>query len=635
MRAHSVAAAIFVCLPGAVLADTPTFLAPVTVTASRTEHNTAEAPASVTVITAEEIRARGATNLLEAVRALPGITLSGRQVGGRKTLTIRGAEDRHTLVLVNGRRINSTDDVIGHSDYQYGWVPLEQVERIELVRGPMSALYGSEAVGGVINIITREAGKSWSGNASLRGDVGAGSSDGGDGYGASASLSGPLAEGLTLAFSFEDMRRSEVPSPEDKRLNEIEGRERRTATIDLTYEPVEGHEVFASFMTGTEDLWRGNVSRSVYYDDRYNIDRQQVSAGYRGDWNGVRPEIHITRSDFEVTSSRSHNVAATRPQTLRDDIVDGLVTMPIGDSHVVTAGGELRRETLWNNGLIGGEDSADHKAVYLQDEIALAEPLTLTLGVRNDHHEIFGNELSPRAYLVWRATPSLIVKGGYGQAFRAPTLKQISPSYVGAEGPHTFYGNADVKPETSESYEIGVDWRQGGTAASATLFRNEIDNLIYTRLQSQVGSRRFYIYDNISSARLQGVEAAVSQALPWGLTLSGNYMYLDATDLDSGETLTKRPKHSASATLSWTEGPWGAAVSGEYIGAQYLEGTSGNERVSGYGLVHLSGSYQLREDVRLRAGLRNLADVRLAEKSDLYGYAEEGRLVYFAIDASF
>jgi outer membrane receptor for ferrienterochelin and colicins len=637
MRERALATIVAVLFSGPALADDMTELNPITVTATRSEHAAAEAPASITVITAEEIRAKGATNLLEALRGVPGITLAGKQVGGRKNITIRGAEDRHTLVLIDGRRVSSTDDVIGHSDYQYGWVSLDQVERIEVVRGPMSALYGSEAMGGVVNIITKKAGKEWRGGATVRGDATQGA--GGDGYQVSASAGGPLGNGFRLSVSGEQLRETQVPLPEDHGLTELEGRERTSGTVELVYEPVEGQEFSFNVLKSKEQRWRGNQESSGafrYYQDKYDLDRTQTSLGYRGEWGKVRPEIRFTRSDFEVTSSRSMGVAPTRPQALRDDIADGNVAFPAGGSQLFTLGGEYRKETLENAGLIGGSDSAVHKAVYLQDEINLLETLSLTLGGRSDTHEIFGTEFSPRAYLVWKATPSLTVKTGYGEAFRAPTLKQISPSYVGAEGPHTFYGNANIKPETSRSYEFGLDWRDADSVYTATVFRNDIDDLISLRLLSVgPGIRRHYIYDNISRARIDGAEFSAWQGLGGGFAASASVLYLDAANRDTGAKLTGRPKFSINPTVEWTGGPWFASVSAEYAGTQYLAGTSGDEKAPDYTLLHLSGSYQLRENARLRAGLRNITDVRLQDESPLFGYAEQGRSAYLALDLTF
>lgn len=612
-------------------------LDPVSVTATRSEHSAAEAPASVTVIDAKEIEAKGAADLQEAVRSTPGISFLGQQVGGRKTFSIRGADNRHTLVLIDGRRVAATDDVVGHSDFQYGWVPMSQVERIEVVRGPMSALYGSEAMGGVVNIITRKAGKAWSGQGTVRGDVNA--DPGGDGRQFAVSAGGPLGETFSLGFSAEDFRVADVPLRENPNLTELEGRKRRGGTVDLAFRPADGHEVSVNLLESRENRWRGNQETSGarrYFTDEYDLKRSQRSVGYRGDWGMARPEIHYTETEFDVTNSRTLNIAPTRPQNLKDKILDGNVAVPVGESHLVTVGGEHRKETLRNAGLRGGEDSATHKAAFVQDEITVTDTVSVTLGGRSDTHNMFGTELSPRAYVVWKATPSLIVKGGYGEAFRAPTLKQISPNYVGAEGPHTFLGNARVRPETSRSWEIGADWSQGGSSLAASLFRNDIDDLIDTRLVSVQGVRRTYIYDNIAHARIDGFEAAGRQELGSGFALSANYLYLYATNRDTGAELDGRPRHGGNLGLEWAQGPWQTRLTGEYIGRQYLTATTGgSQRAPSYALLHLSGSYRINDNLRLRAGLNNLTDVRLADKSPLFGYAEQGRTVYVSMNASF
>ena len=123
--------------------------------------------------------------------------------------------------------------------------------------------------------------------------------------------------------------------------------------------------------------------------------------------------------------------------------------------HALTAGTELRRETLINAGLTYGRDSANHKAVFLQDEITLSQTLSATLGLRRDQHALFGSKTSPRAYLVWAPNEACVIKGGFGTAFKAPTLKQISPNYVGAEGPHTVsYTHLDVyKRQRKEGFK--------------------------------------------------------------------------------------------------------------------------------------------------------------------------------------
>lgn len=627
------------CLMASMVQAAPvTELNPLVVTASRSEHSLADAPASVSVITAEQIKARGAGNLLEALRGVPGLSLNGRQVGGRKTLSIRGAEDRHTLVLIDGRRISSTDDTIGHSDYQYGWVAMEQIERIEVVRGPMSALYGSEAVGGVINIITRKGGQQWHGGASVRGELGEGPA--GDGHQMSASASGPLGEWFDLALGVEDRRRAPTPRPENKATSDIEGQDRQSGNLRLGFTPSEGQRLQLDMLRSEETRRRHEQNTRLparpYYLDTYDLQRRQDALTWQADWSLLRSELRYSEAEFEVNNKRSNNIAPTRPQRLEDRVWDGNLAFALGDSHSLTLGAERREEFLENAGLTGGSDSALHKALYVQDEIALADDWVLTLGTRLDHHAIFGSESSPRAYLVWRASPELTIKGGYGEAFRAPTLKQISPNYVGAEGPHTFLGNADIQPETSRSWEIGADWRDEQSAYTATLFRSEIKDLIYYNLLRRVGPRSIYQYDNISEARIDGLEVALRRALGGGFSLASSMTWLDARDRDSDDKLTGRPEFSATPSLAWQQGAWGAELEWQYIGQQTLQNAAGQlKRAPAYSLVNLSGSYRVDEHLTLRAGLNNAGDLRLEDKSELFGYVEDGRTLWLGLEASF
>ena len=409
-----------------------TALPAVTVTATLAEQDARTAPASVTVIGREELEARNASDLLDAVRGAPGLTLSPRQVGGRKTLALRGLEGKHTLTLIDGRRISASDDVVGHSDYQYGWLPMSAIERIEVIRGPMSALYGSEALGGVVNMITRQPKDRWIGSVGITGSNPTRSSEGEPTGKASVFAAGPVGERLTLRVNGEVSHAAPVADRKDPRVSEIEGHHSQAGGLSASFALTPQQTLEAG--------WTGNNERRFYdttsttkgaYRSTYDIDRTQAHVGWEGRFDQWRGRVRAYRSEIDITNTASNGVAPTRPQNMTDDVLDGHASFKLG-SHQLTVGGEWRDETLVNAGLKNGSDSATHKALFVQDEFALTSSLSATLGLRADHHGIFGSELSPRAYLVWEASPTLVVKGGYGHAFKAPTLKQISPNYVGA-----------------------------------------------------------------------------------------------------------------------------------------------------------------------------------------------------------
>ena len=622
----------------AVTATAAKALPSVTVTATLNEQDARTAPASVTVIDREELANRNATDLLDAVRGAPGLTLSPRQVGGRKTLALRGLEGKHTLTLIDGRRISASDDVVGHSDYQYGWLPMSAIERIEVIRGPMSALYGSEALGGVVNLITRQPKDRWIGSVSLSGSNPTSSSEGESTGTASVFATGPVGERLTLRVNGEVAHSAPVADRKDARNSEIEGRHSQAGGVAATFAIDAQQSIEAGWTGGNERRFYDTVSSTKGgYRSTYDIDRSQAHVGWQGRFDGWRGRVQAYRSEIDIVNSASNGVAATRPQNLLDEVIDGHATFKLG-SHQVTFGGEWRDETLTNAGLTTGRDSATHKALFVQDEVALGSSLMFTGGLRADNHELFGSEVSPRAYLVWEASPALVVKGGFGHAFKAPTLKQISPNYVGAEGPHTFKGNAHVKPESSNSFEIGADWQAAPNwTLRATAFNTEVKDLITYRLVSTVGTRRTYLYDNVDAARIRGLElGAVWQATPqWAW--SNDLTLLNTRDKTTGKKLADRPSSSLTSRLEWKNASgWSARVGGEFIGSQTA--TDG-VKLPSYALWSASvGKHIALGDQRklvLRAGLENIGNVNLAEKSDSFGYAERARRLFVSARVDF
>ncbi len=607
----------------------------VTVTATMTEQDARTAPASVTVITAEELAEKNATDLLDAVRGAPGITLQGRQVGGRKTLALRGLEGKHTLTLIDGRRISASDDVIGHSDYQYGWLPISAIERVEIIRGPMSALYGSEALGGVINLITKRPKDRWSGSIGVSGATGL-SSDAASEGGTSIYAGGPLGERARLSVNAEYAHRNATPDVDDPRYSEIEGRKPRNLGLNAEFDLTAQQRLQAGISDGKERRLYDDVSTAgKAYRNRYDLERRQTHLGWLGDFGDTKAQLRAYRSEMSIRNTRTNGVSPTRPQDMQDDVVDGHVTMRRG-GHQIAFGGEWRNEELVNAGLKGGRDDVTHKALFVQDEFALTRNLMATLGLRADHHGIFGSELSPRAYLVWEASPSLVVKGGYGHAFKAPTLKQISPNYVGAEGPHTFMGNANIKPETSNSFEIGADWQVSPAwSLRATAFHTEVKQLITYRLLQQIGIRRIYQYDNVDAARIQGLEAGFTWAITPQLSWSTDATVLHTRDKTTGKRLNDRPTTSVASHLAWRVDGWDLRLGLQHTGSQESYGN----KLPAYTLWNASVGRVWKlggtQSLNVRAGLENMGNVRLAEKSPNFGYAEQGRRVFLSARLDF
>lgn len=626
----SLLAALSLCMPVSAAPAAAVQLDQITVTATLSEQDARTAPASVSIIDREELERRAPPTLLEALRGLPGFTLSPRQVGGRKTFSLRGLEGKHVLVLIDGRRISASDDVVGHSDYQYGWLPMDSVERIEVIRGPMSTLYGSEALGGVVNIITRRPQGPWRGELRLR-SLQLFDGQGGDGHRIGFSAAGGIGARAGLRIEAERGELDPVPLASDPRYAEQEGSKPRSVGLQAQSRLGEAQTLEAGLRSGEEERWYPDLDRSGQaFTNTYLLDRSQAHLGWRGEFEAVTAQWRAYRSRIDIRNRRSNGVAATRPQYLRDSVLDGHAIRSLG-GHRLTGGFELREEYLRNAGLTRGEDDASQRALYVQDEWMLGERLAFTGGLRYDRHEFFGGELSPRAYLVYEAGERWVLKTGFGHAFKAPTLKQISPDYVGAEGPHTFLGNGDIRPESSDSFELAADWLQGPLNLRAAVFETRVEDLITYRLIERIGPRHVYRYDNVNRARIRGLEAGGNAALGAGLKLGADLTLLRSRDRDSGEELSFRPRSSLSGYLDWTAGLWSARLGVEHTGRQ---NASGN-RLPSYTLWNAAMTRELGAHAQLRLGIDNLTNLKLEEESPEFGYAERGRSASLALRLNF
>lgn len=637
------ALAVAAAMLAATAAAQPADEAPATtvvVTATRHPMLEIDAPAAMSVVTRRDIEQRGADGVLDAIRGETGLSLQGRSIGGRKVLSIRGMDSKHTLFLVDGRRVGASDGVIGHSDFQYDWIAVDDIERIEVVRGPLSVLYGSEAMGGVVNVITRQPGERWRFGARVEKSWADGDR-GGDGWRVGAQADGPLSERWSLRAGAAKSERDALASVEDPRIDELEGRDKRDGWIALGWRPADGHRVDLEHREGREDRVANARERSGqrrYHETVNDIARSLSSIGWQADWGGARglsTQLRAYRTTIDVENRRTAGVAINPTQRIDDRVLEGQARVDLG-THGLTTGFEARNESLEDPGLPGGRSIAQHRSLYLQDELALAQRLNLTLGLRHDRHQLFGHEWSPRAYLVWRASEDWTVKGGYSHGFKAPNLKQIVPG-ARREGPNSFLGNPDLRPETSDALEFGVGYAAGGREAQLVLFEQRIDDLIEVRLVAPgpVPGVGTFTYENLERAKLRGAEASYAQPLGAGFTTLVSYTYLDAVDGD-GQRLERRPRHSATVRLDWQQGGWRAGARAEYSADQLLPPATGAaRRAPDVTLIGAHLARALTPQLELALGVDNLTDVRLADESPLFTHVELPRTWRVALRARY
>ncbi|ENT7481885.1 catecholate siderophore receptor CirA, partial [Escherichia coli] len=396
--------------------------------------------------------------------------------------------------------------------------------------------------------------------------------------------------------------------------------------------------------------------------DKNRLERQNYSVSHNGRWDYGTSELKYYGEKVE-----NKNPGNSSPITSESNTVDGKYTLPLtAINQFLTVGGEWRHDKLSDAvNLTGGtssKTSASQYALFVEDEWRIFEPLALTTGVRMDDHETYGEHWSPRAYLVYNATDTVTVKGGWATAFKAPSLLQLSPDWTSnsCRGACKIVGSPDLKPETSESWELGLyymgeeGWLEG-VESSVTVFRNDVKDRISISRTSDVNAapgyqnfvgfetgangRRIpvFSYYNVNKARIQGVETELKIPFNDEWKLSINYTYNDGRDVSNGENkpLSDLPFHTANGTLDWKPlalEDWSFYVSGHYTGQKRADSATA-KTPGGYTIWNTGAAWQVTKDVKLRAGVLNLGDKDLSR--DDYSYNEDGRRYFMAVDYRF
>ncbi len=613
----------------------------VVVTATATEKALKDAPASIAVVSGDAIRQRPMNDIGDAIRDLPGISLES--VGlGNTGVSVRGMSSEHTLFLIDGQRISSSVSGIAHSNYELSWLPPEAIERVEVVRGPMSSLYGSEALGGVVNMITRKATDQWHGSVTTYGLFND-HADGGNHYKTGVYVGGPLIKDvLGINVWGQVNQRTATYDAAAPALTALDRQHSVNGNVALAFTPNARQRIDASFGEGNED--RNGVrsgTGSAVYTSEDDIKRRHMSLSHTGKWDWADTQVRLYRSTLSRINTRSDGGTLSGPNYFTDTVVDGKISLVPWHGNTLTTGIEARRESLEDPTVNHvGKATLDHYAVYLQDDIALSKQLNLVLGSRFDQHEQFGWAVSPRAYALYHFTDALTLKAGVGRGFKAPTLKQLSPEYeswaaIGGRG--IIYGNPDLQPETNTSYELGLEYSQGAVSARAMLFQNNVKNLIDTlRMPTcAVAGKICLNYSNVGRVVMRGLELGGGVALSKKWHLDANYMYLDARDKSADTLLADRSRHSANTKLAWfANDQLTTTAKLEYIGAQYRSATTSDR--PGYTLVSLYVDYDINQHLSLNTGIENITDKRLAnDDASVYERADEGRRYFVSVTAKF
>lgn len=577
------------------------------VTAARSPERLEDTPVATEVITRAEITASGAQSVAELLGAHSGLEVQSTFSGA--TLQVQGLGPEYALVLVDGERVNGR--LNGAVDLSR--ISLEDIEQVEIVKGPSSVLYGSDAVAGVVNLITRRARR-------------------------------PL--GADLRLTYGSLRHADVDGTgevqrESWGLRVSGGLQRRDAydltpsDIGTTGSSLAGFQVsaradahgesseLASTLAYTRRVQRGvELGATGAIFDRASRD-DTVSVRLSPSWR--LSDAMTLRAEAYYTGFKRRYLIDQRKGTALDSVEDtldqqaqlgGQLDLKLGERHVLVQGVELLGEHLAADRLDSGSGQRGRASLYVQDTwtVLLQPRLILVPGARLDLDSQFGPALTPRLALRMDPHSRVTVRATYGWGLRAPSFQELLLDFENPSVGYTVRGNPDLQPERSRSVNLSVELRP---AAPSLLwlngFHHSLHDMITLSLQQDTEGQHF-VYTNLERASVRGGEMGLRQRIPGGFTVDASYTLTDGRDRSTGEPLEGQARHRFTAQATWRFRPWGLEtwVRGALVGSRPFypdldgDGTADPYQARPYVSLDARISQQLPAGLRLFVAGSNL-----------------------------
>lgn len=573
----------------------------IVVTATRQPMRTAEILTDVSTIERSDIDGAGHSSLEEILASQPGVemTSNGSQ-GAASSLMIRGTNGSHVLLLVDGVRIGSATS----GNIAWSRIPANQIERIEIIRGPASSLYGSEAIGGVIQIFTRQ------GHGPLRftAEAGAGS------YGTRSTNAGFSGshDGWRYALNLSQYTTDGFDSkPEDSKANhDKDGFRNDSASGRLAHEFARGHELAFGFLysEGKNQYDSSGIAVDWVNRTRNGAANLTLKNALTGHWNSTLSVGQSIDKSKALKDDVRNSVFDTeqRQYAWQNDIRSSFGNFLLGferlEQEVDTTSRYARFERS-NNSLLAGWNHgfASHR---------------LQASVRHDDNSQFGNKTTGTAAYGYRFTPNWRANVSVGTAFKAPTFNDLYYPLTGK-----YVGNPALKPESARNQEASLHYETGSQHVSLTWYLNRVEDLIIWPKAGAV-----IMPTNVSNARIEGSTLAW-QGNVGKFNLAASYDWVDAKDGSTGKQLPRRARHSAKASVGQTIGDWEWRAE-LFANGQRYDDEANTVRMGGYTLAHVYAAYRFAKDWSVFTRINNVFD-RDYTLTD--GYATPGRNAFVGI----
>ena len=638
-------------------------------TATKTEKNIEGVSASVIVITEEEIQKTGASTLDKILEKVPSINAQyGRfphpSASSKASISLRGMGANGTLILVDGKRLSGETE----SPYEMTRITASMIERIEIVKGSMSTLYGSDAISGVINIITKKVDK----NVSTL-DLKYGSNGDGDAvnknvnftnrgsvdklrYKINTSIDDTTPYKVNKSYTQQAINPSSGADLNGNSLDNISGNydvtykdeatvktigtrleydfsDNFTAGLDLSYftEDREGQYL------GNASATSGGLITNTPVNSEDKNRRIDISSDFKYLINDdLSMNTKVYRSYYKkrnytdpLTFDGATNTKFSANVTI--DTLESDLTYILNDSNIITTGLEYRKETR-DSGAINPDASSsefitkvvNYKSLFIQDEIEISDTLNAIVGTRYDNISNADNKITLQAGLVKEIAEDTSIRANYAQGYRTPDIAElyvVSMYYKGAKR----YGSEvintiktesyDLKPEQSQTFELSLSNKYENLSSVFTIFNNKVkDKIDLVSYNDSSSSTKYYTSENIDQVDIKGAEVSFDYDLNKDIDLGLNTTYLKTEDESTGKELTYTPNISASFSVNYKiTNDLNTNLMLRYIGEQYSNSTN-TEQTNDYTLVDLGAQYQINKNIEYYLGVDNIFNKEVDEE---------------------